>query len=172
MKKFLVLFLTLMMTAVLSVAFSVAEEMPMEGPPYAVGMVAKGIVAKDADGKDVDLLSVGEKGKKAIMFTNTACSACKEALRIVQSAVPGKADLIVVATDFGSFDRISAYKEANHFGGAWFQDADFASPQLFNFSFTPAVVVMEKGGKVLLAHGGFNKRRTADFEKAVADAVK
>jgi len=170
-KKYLLLSLAFLMLTVLAAAPVTAEEAKMEGPPYTVGMMAKGVVAKDAGGQDLDLLTVGEKGKKVIMFSNTACSACKEALRVIQGVVPGKADLIVVATDFGPFERIAAYKESNNFGGTWVQDADFALPTMFDFGFTPAVVVLEKGGKVLYTHGGYNKRRAADFEKELAAAV-
>lgn len=133
---------------------------------FDIGETAKDLKVVAEDGATVDLAKVGEKSKKLIMFTNTACSACRQEMEVIQTILPGKdVDLLVVSSDMGDFGRIASFRDSTKSGGTWFQDADFAIAPLFGFSFTPALVVLDKAGKVTYKSGGFNKRKEAEFTK-------
>lgn len=144
-----------------------------EAGPYQVGDVAKDLQVTDAGGKTVDLAKTGSTDRKVIVFLNTACSACRTEMTVVQNIVAGKdVDLLVVATDMGPYDKVSAYKDSARFMGSWFQDSDFVTPTKFGFFFTPAMVVLDKGGKVLLSSGGYNKRKAKQFEDSLLAAIQ
>ncbi len=139
-------------------AVAAAPAAPPAPEVFEVGKVAKDLKVKDAAGKDLDLLKMGKTNFKVITFMNTSCSACKQEVNFLSDMLKkneGKFDLIVVASDMGTFDRVAKYQTSSRLGGEWVHDPDFAVPPRFGFSYAPCMVVVDKGGKVLFSKGGW-----------------
>ena len=142
-----------------------ADEAPAEPTVIGVGMKATDLQLKNAEGQAVDLANEMKGKTRVLVFMNTSCSACKTELTHIQKILRSSdAELVVVSVDFGSFDKVQAYKDTNKFGGTWYQDEDFNVPAKFGFDFTPAAVILDGEGKVLYSTGGYNKRNAKKFE--------
>jgi peroxiredoxin len=170
MKKTLVVLLTMaFMTAFgaglalgADEAAATEEAMPRV---FKVGDTIEGLTAMDSSGTMVDLVkALGGKDLGVVVFMNTACSACLSEVNMVNDLYKQnqkKMEMVVVSVDFGDYSIIENYKSVNRFYGNWLQDKEFAVPTAFGFSYTPAMAVIDKAGKVLYLKAGFTRRASA-----------
>jgi len=144
--------------------------------PYKVGDKVMSLVAKDSSGSIVDIVKSSGGKKGLIVFMNTACSACRTEVKYVMSVAKQYADKVnvfVVSVDFGDFARIKAYQVNNKFDqGIWLQDEGFNLPPVFNFSYTPALVLLDSDGTVLYKFGGYSKLAAKKIEADVEALLK
>jgi peroxiredoxin len=105
----------------------------------------------------------------AVVYMQTSCAACRKemtALKDLQVKFP-QFKVVVVSVDSGSPERVARYREHFGFEFPFFQDPDFKTPELFGFSFTPALVLVDKEGKIALLKGGYRPGDEVDLEKRI-----
>lgn len=132
------------------------------------------IALTDLDGNKTDLVSEVKNGKAVVVFMNSSCSACNMELKVVSKmAAKGmEADLLVISVDMGDSARVKQHKDRYFFRGKWFHDADFSVAPIFGISYTPATVVIDSSGKVLMVKGGYDPGDQAKFIKSIESAIK
>ncbi|MHB8764746.1 MAG: peroxiredoxin family protein, partial [Deferrisomatales bacterium] len=77
-------------------------------------------------------------------------------------------EVVVVSVDSGSPARVKRYKEHFGFNFAFLHDPEFKTPELFGFSFTPALVLVGRDGKIAVLKGGYRPGDEAEIEAKVA----
>ncbi len=162
--------LSLVFVLVLSVAAFAAS-------PYKVGDTIPAetkIALTDLDGVATDLVSEVKNGKAVVVFMNSSCSACNMELKLVSQMLAGgmNADLLVISVDMGDSARVKVHKDRFFLRGKWFHDPDFTVAPLFGFAYTPATLVIDSSGKVLMAKGGYDPAVQGAFVEAIENAVK
>ncbi len=169
MKKTITMLLLLsvfMVSALGTIAVADAEPMI-----FKVGMMAKDLKADDKDGNIVDILKEAKGSKSAIVFMNTACSACLGEVKFLVDLLredPKGKKLFIISVDYREYSIIESYRVRNGFDlGIWLQDADFAIPPKFGFMFTPAMVILGTDGMVVYSKAGYNRRVIEKFESEV-----
>lgn len=148
----LVLALAFMMAASVSIA---ADESAAPAKPLKVGDQVGKISMTKLDGSAGDIAF--DKGFFALSFFNSACSACKAELRLLDAFAKQNQNLQVVAVcvDAAGAKTAKPFIEANRFGKfAVYLDSDYTIPAKFGFSFTPSLVVV-RDGKITFMHAGF-----------------
>lgn len=105
----------------------------------------------------------------AVIFMQTSCAACKKELIAFKDIAGRHADLkvAVISVDTGPASRVDRYRDSNDFPFPFFHDPGFSTPGLFGFSFTPALVLVEKTGKIALLKGGFRPGDEVELEKKI-----
>ncbi len=116
------------------------------------------------------------KGKlTAISFMNTACSACAAEIRFL-SQLAGKYPefkLVAMAVDSRGEAVVKSYNENNKFNASYVLDPEFTQPPKYGFNYTPALLLVDKSGKVVLSKGGFNPMEDPEgLTKTVESYVK
>lgn len=155
-----------------------AAAAPAEKPPIPkVGDAFKDFTIKDADGKSVNFNSdiKGKSKYTALIFMNTACSACMAEARIVNAVASENKDLAVYAilVDARGEAAVAAYKERNPLPNVKFLlDKDFSIPPVYGYTYTPAMVLVDKGGVILESKGGFLASQGEEFAKKLKGMLK
>jgi len=100
------------------------------------------------------------KGKtSALIFMNTGCSACLAEVQEVNDLkkdVGDKLTVWAIAVDKRGEAVVKAYAEQYQFDVNYLIDPTFTLPPQFGFSYTPALVIVNKDGKIVLTRGGYN----------------
>jgi peroxiredoxin len=112
---------------------------------------------KQVSGKEI----VGSAKVTALVFFNTGCSSCLAELTEASAAVkavndPAKLAVYGIAVDKRGAKSVAAYDESNKFNVKYLLDADFKIPPMFGFRYTPAMVIVDKSGKIMEVKGGFD----------------
>jgi len=139
--------------------------------PAGVGDPLPTLSLPDAlTGAPVDVPATLQGSPGALAFMQTSCAACRKELTILKDLQLRHPALKVVAVsvDAGPAERVVRYREHFAFEFLFLHDPDFKAPELFGFSFTPALVLVGKDGKIVQLRGGFRPGDDADLEKAVA----
>ncbi len=111
-------------------------------------------VASDATD---DVATLVKGGVGAISYMQTSCAACRKelmALKDLQAKYP-ELKVVAISVDSGNPARVARYREHFGFEFPFLHDPDFKTPELFGFSFTPALVLVGKDGKIALLKGGY-----------------
>jgi thiol-disulfide isomerase/thioredoxin len=120
--------------------------------------------------KVVSLL--GKDNFTAVVFMNTACSACMQEMSGLMKLADEtkKLSIVAVAVDVKGKEAVERFIGANEkFKDLVFAlDPKYAVAYKFGFSFTPASVIVDKQGKILAREIGWN----AENEAAVTKLVK
>lgn len=124
----------------------------------------------DAPVKVLSLLA--KDGFTALVFMNTSCSACMQEMNGLMKLgeETKKLTVVAVAVDVKGKEAVERFLGANEkYKPLTFAlDPKYALATKFNFSFTPASLILDKSGKILARQIGWN----AENEAAVAKIVK
>lgn len=116
------------------------------------------------DGDEVNFnKDIKGKAKVTVLsFMNTGCSACLAEVQEISSVVEEVGDKVAaycLAVDKRGEAVVRSYHETYGFKVSYLLDPDFTIPGMYGFSYTPALVLVDKGGKILYMKGGFNPAR-------------
>ena len=126
------------------------------------------------DGKTL----IGKATATAIVFFNTGCSSCLAELTEASVALkavndPTKLLVYAVAVDKRGAKSVEMYEESYKFGVNYFLDPDFKLPPKFGFRYTPAMVVVDKTGRITEIKGGFDPvAEKGSVQKLLMEAAK
>ena len=117
-------------------------------------------------GKDVK----GKAKYTIVVFMNTGCSSCLAELMAVKDATRENKDVVTyaIAVDKRGEEVVKAYYESYKIEANYLVDAEFDVPPQFGFDYTPAMIIVDKTGKIIFAKGGY---RPKDRDKFVAELV-
>lgn len=149
---------------------------PATEPPKVLGVgdkVVDFVLADGLTGKPVSLLKdyVGKSKLLAITFMNTGCSACNAEIRLL-SQLAGKhpeLKVIAMAVDIRGEAVVKTYNENNKFNVSYVLDPEYTQPPKYGFNYTPAMLLIDKAGKIVMTKGGFHPMRDGD---KVVEAVE
>lgn len=138
-----------------------------EPPPIPkVGDQAPDFTLPDAISGDDTNFNKDIKGKSKITvlsFMNTGCSACLAEVQEISNAIEevgeDKVKAYCLAVDKRGEAVVRTYHETYGFKVNYLLDPDFSTPGMYGFSYTPALVIVGKDGKILYTKGGFNPSR-------------
>lgn len=127
---------------------------------------------------DVDTNVETDVGKElsgkvgAIVYMQTSCAVCRRELRFFNE-LSSKYDfkVIAISVDADSPERVVKYKEHFGFKFNFLQDKEFTTPGLFGFAYTPALVLVDKNGKIALLKGGFRPGDDVALEEKISGLV-
>ena len=128
-------------------------------------------------GAEIDLASLREKAPfTLITFTNSACSACRDEMdvlaRLKEKQGKEKINMLAIFTDMGgeagAKRAIESYKDTF----VYLMDPSFTTPPMYGFQYTPATVIMDKKGKVVMLKGGFTADMGPEFSREIAALLK
>jgi len=117
--------------------------------------------------EDVAAVFAGSVG--AISYMQTSCAACRKelmALKDLQAKYPSL-KIAAISVDSGNPARVKRYQEHFDFEFPFFHDPDFKTPDLFGFSFTPALVLVGRDGKIALLKGGYRPGDEVELEQKI-----
>lgn len=150
-----------------------APAAPAEPPVAKVGDAVVDFTLPDPiSGKKINFMKDIKGKTTAIVFMNTGCSACLAELTEIDKLkkdVKDKLNIVAVAVDKRGEAVVKAYAEAYQFDVTYLIDPSFTLPPAYGFNYTPAMILVNKEGKIVLSMGGFNP--STDSGKTAA-AVK
>lgn len=121
--------------------------------------------------KPVDVGAVFQGGVGAISYMQTSCAACRQellALKDLRGKYP-ELKVVAISVDSGNPARVARYREHFGFDFPFVHDPDFKTPELFGFSFTPALVLVAKDGTIALLKGGYRPGDEVELEKKILE---
>jgi peroxiredoxin len=140
-----------------------------EGEPFPALTLPDVTMGRDLDVKKHFSGSVG-----ALVFMQTSCAACRKELNAFSEILKKHPTLkiIAVSVDSGGGNRVDRYREGYGFTFPFVHDPEFKTPEIFGFSFTPALVLVGKDGKIAQLKGGFRPGDETALESKIAEMVK
>ncbi|GAB4249406.1 MULTISPECIES: TlpA family protein disulfide reductase [Deferrisoma] len=135
-------------------------------PPFQLADVENGQV--------VDVGAMAGSGVLAVTYMQTSCAACRKellALKDLAARYP-KLRVVAISVDSGSPARVKRYKEHFGFDFPFLHDPEFKTPELFGFSFTPALVLVGSDGKIALLKGGYRPGDENELEAKLQELLK
>jgi len=122
----------------------------------AVGDAFPSITLANAEtNNEEDVGKVFEGSVGALVYMQTSCAVCRReliTLKALAEKIPFKIAAVSVDVSPG---RVAKYKEHFGFDFPFFMDPEFKTPSLFGFAYTPALVLIDKQGKIAELKGGF-----------------
>jgi peroxiredoxin len=119
------------------------------------------------DGSPVELVKLAKEHKKMLItFIQTACSACRGEIVMLQGLYNKDAKVFVlpISVDMrGGVDFLESYKKENAITFDFGLDPKFTIPRQFGMSFTPGTILVEDG-KVAKIFRGYDDDIKADLE--------
>ncbi len=129
------------------------------------------LVLADVDmEKEVDASALLSGSVGALIYMQTSCAACRKemlSLKDLRAKFP-EFKVVVISVDSGGPERVQRYKEHFGFEFPFLHDPEFKTPELFGFSFTPALVLVGTDKKIAALKGGFRPGDEAELESKVA----
>jgi thiol-disulfide isomerase/thioredoxin len=116
--------------------------------------------------KDADLI--------ALTFMNTTCSACQAEVALLSKLAAkheGKLKVYLIAVDMRGQKLVKSYHENYKYNVEYLLDPRFTLPPRYGFGYTPALVLLDKTGKILYKKGGYFPTDTDVVVKAVEDLL-
>jgi peroxiredoxin len=101
----------------------------------------------------------------------TSCAACRQellALKDLRGKYP-ELKVVAISVDSGNPARVARYREHFGFDFPFVHDPDFKTPELFGFSFTPALVLVAKDGTIGLLKGGYRPGDEVELERKILE---
>jgi thiol-disulfide isomerase/thioredoxin len=133
------------------------EEEPFK--PYDVGDRAPNFELPDGlSGEIVELNSLLGESVVALTFMNTSCGACRAEVSLLSKLATkheGKLKVYLIAVDIRGEKLVKAYAESNRYNVGYLLDPTFTIPPLYGFSYTPALVLLDKEGNIIYKKGGY-----------------
>ena len=165
MRKWIAVLCALLALGTVAVAFAEEAAAPPAAPPWKSAELSE-----PETGKTHNLGALTAKGKTMLVFSQTACSACRGELSFLQELRQKNPNfnIVVVNVDIKpSKELFAGYKGAYGFGDMLFlSDPTFKVPQMFGFGFTPASALIADG-KVVESFRGFRAEEKPKIEEAL-----
>ena len=165
MKNIRIVFLTIV-AVMLSISLLYAGESAHVGGPIPK------IILHDVQTGEIKYLNEVIYGKvTVIVYMQTSCAACRKELENLKSMLDDFPDLNVIAisVDAGSPKRIKKYIKHYKFPFTFLHDPTFSTPEYFGFSYTPAIVVLDKCGNITYLSGGYRRGDERSLHRVVQD---
>ena len=126
-----------------------------EGDKLINFVLQNGLTKKSVD-FDNDIK--GKSKYTAIIFANTACSACRREMQTLSALSAKYEDLTtyVILVDMRGADIVEAYDEQFKLNVTYLLDPEFTQPPIYNFDFTPSLLIVDHSGKIVFKKGGYN----------------
>jgi peroxiredoxin len=123
-------------------------------PPY----LSKEVPKLDGSGK-VILQSLLKKEKTALVFFQSACSACRGEMAFLNATYGknDKVDLVGVSVDFEP-GPAARFVQQTGFSGLVLNDPEMQFASMFGVSYTPVVLVLDKKGAVAGRVNGYSDK--------------
>ena len=105
----------------------------------------------------------------AVVYMQTSCAACRKeliALKELSAKYPDR-KIVAISVDSGNPARVKRYKDHFGFEFPFLHDPGFQTPDLFGFSFTPALVLVDKTGKIAQLKGGYRPGDEVALEEKI-----
>jgi thiol-disulfide isomerase/thioredoxin len=161
--------LTIVLLIMASWAVAGWAEEKAEEAPKILGVGDKLAEFSLADGVTGDTVSlakdfVGKSKVLAVSFMNTSCSACNAEIRLLSQMAGKYPDLkvIAMAVDARGAAVVKSYNENNKYKVSYVLDPEYTQPPRYGFSYTPALILADKDGKIFYMKGGFNPIKESD----------
>lgn len=151
------------------------------GAPFAVsaevGDAAPGFTLKEVEtGKDFVFEEMVKKFPfTLIAFTNSACGACRQEMKLlskIKEEVGDKINMVAIFTDVAGESGAIRYKQMSKDTFVYLIDQEFKQPPAFGFEFTPGLIVVDKKGKVAYKKGGFSNANAEEMKKEIMALLK
>jgi len=169
MKRVILMMAILCMVLSIGSMASAEEAAPAEAPKIAMNV---GDPVAEWSGTDMvsneAIKSADFKGKKyALVFVNASCSACRGELGdLVRMDFGSNLNVMVVAVDAKPDRALTIYKDLLKVPYPILGDADQKIASLFDFSYSPATVIVDGNGAVAYRMGGYSSKTKADIMAA------
>jgi len=148
--------LVLSLTFLMAASMSIAADEPAAPPKILkVGDPVGKIAMTDIEGGKAEVAF--DKGFYALSFFNSACSACKAELTLLDAFAKQNKNLKVVAVCVDAAGAKTAKPFVSTYKFKLFDiyiNPDYTIPEMFGFSFSPSLVVI-KDGKIVFTHAGY-----------------
>jgi len=151
-----------------------AEEKPTV---YKLGDKVADFKMQGLKGSEISLEKdvLGKKAANVFIFMTTVCSACQSEVAAVSQLTRkygDKMEIYAVAVDMRGEATVAPYAEGNDFKVTYILDPKFSIPRLFNLSYTPSVVILDKTGKVQYLKGGYSPGDEGVIQEKVLEMVR
>ncbi len=160
---------------VLLVGVSIGAATAPAAERYAAGAELPTLALPDVEGGgSVDVKDYLSGSVGAVVFMQTSCAACRKellALKELGARYPGL-KVIAISVDSGSPARVKRYKEHFGFEFPFLHDPEFNTPGMFGFSFTPALVLVDRAGKIVSLKGGYRPGDERVLEERIQQLLK
>jgi thiol-disulfide isomerase/thioredoxin len=144
---------------------------------YKTGDTIDDFTMKPLKGDDLSFKKdiLGKKDATLLMFMTTVCSACQGEIAAVDKLTRKygeKMAIYAVAVDMRGEATVGPYAAGNDFKVTYILDPKFTLPRLFNLSYTPSVVMIDKTGKIVFMKGGYAPGDEEMLQEKVLELVR
>jgi thiol-disulfide isomerase/thioredoxin len=105
---------------------------------------------------------------------NTTCSACQAEVVLLSKLAAmheGKLDVYLIAVDMRGKNLVKSYHENYKYNVEYLLDPRFSLPPHYGFGYTPALVLLDKTGKILYKKGGYYPADADALIKSIEDLL-
>lgn len=163
LKKIALLILPLVL-----VAFSAMAAEEKKAPEPAPPPDHLSLKVKKMEGGEATLKELLKKNNTLVVFFQSACIACTTELSQLKADFPNdKVDVIGVGVDV-RLENLKKYVEERSYPKVVLWDPNFDFAPHFNVSYTPAVVLLDKAGRMKGFFGGY----TAETIKKIKESLQ
>ncbi len=137
---------------------------------YKFGSKVESLQLKGVDGETVAVELDGDP--TAVVFFNSACSACRAEMAHLGKLMRKEKGLKVVAvcTDVNGAAGVERFKRSTKLDAfEYYLDPEFEVAGKFGFSYTPALALVDKSGKLYYAKGGWRGADADVITKKVSE---
>jgi thiol-disulfide isomerase/thioredoxin len=120
-----------------------------------------------------DILGKGD-ALIALTFMNTTCSACQAEVSLLSRLAgmhEGKLKVYLIAVDMRGQKLVKSYNENYKYNVSYLLDPRFSLPPSYGFGYTPALVLLDKDGKILYKKGGYYPKDADALIKTIEDLL-
>lgn len=100
-----------------------------------------------------------------IVFMNTSCLACRSELELLNAAkqkYQDKLNVVAISIDMNGEKAVEMYTTKFKFDATYLLDPEFTVPPKLGVSYTPALVIVGKDGKIKAVKTGYNPSTDRD----------
>jgi len=164
MRKFAILGLAaILLTGLCSQSFAEEEKI------HKVGDAVPSFKLTNVEGSSVDV-NLKEGKPTALVFFNSACSACRAEMTLLNKLRSKNKELKVVAvcTDVSGAAGVERFTKMTKFTDFdYYLDSEMTSAQKFGVNATPSIILLDDSGKIFYAKNGYMSRD----EKVLIDKI-
>jgi peroxiredoxin len=111
-------------------------------------------------------------GKEVVVlaFMQTSCVACRSELMLLRDIVKEKGSGLAVypiSVDYDAEKRLKSYKAFYKFEFPFLMDPEFSVAPLYGYTYTPALVIVDREGKIAMKMAGFHEGDEVKVKKAL-----
>lgn len=171
--------MTRKLVTLLCAAVLLVSAVPAFALKVTVGQIAPDFTLKDLDDKEFKLSDYRDKKAVVVVLMQTACSTCKDELKVVQEFVGKSSNYEIVAVNVdaraGSApwkDHVKSYMSEMQLTMRMLADPMYSVGRLFGAGATPSSVVVGKDGKIVATMIGFTPPESNEELRKVLGGLK